>query len=139
MIAGVILTPPAALHNCTMPAKNGRNVALTEEHEAIVRRLIATGQYSTASEVVRAALRSLERDEHQRLLEKWLSEGLAPAEEQQLPPGMLDMARSHLSANIREGLDSMKDGAGINGDEFFARWCSRFEDARRTGKGRRSA
>ena len=122
-----------------MPVKNGRNVALTEEHEAIVRRLIASGRYSTASEVVRAALRGLERDEHQRLLEKWLAEGLSPAEEQQLPAGMLDKGRSHLSAKIREGLDSMKDTAGIDGDEFFAKWRSRFEVERKAGKGRRSA
>jgi antitoxin ParD1/3/4 len=122
-----------------MPAKNGRNVSLTDEHEALVQRLIATGRYATASEVVRAALRGLERDEHQRLLEKWLAEGLTPAEEQQFPAGTLDKARSHLSAKIREGLDSMKGGQGIDGDEFFAKWRSRVEGERRRGKGRRSA
>lgn len=122
-----------------MPSKNARNVSLTEEHEALVQRLIATGRYSTASEVVRAALRVLERDEHQRLLEKWLGEGLTAEEEAQLPTGILDKARARLSAKIREGLDSMKEGDGIDGDEFFAKWRSRFDAARRSGRGRRSA
>ncbi len=122
-----------------MPAKNGRNVSLTDEHEALVQRLISTGRYATASEVVRAALRGLERDEHQRLLEKWLAEGLTRVEEEQLPPGTLDKARARLSEKIREGLDSMKGGEGIDGDEFFAKWRSRLNSERKGGKGRRSA
>ena len=43
-----------------MPA---RNVNLTKELDRFVREKVESGQYENASEVVRAALRSLERDE----------------------------------------------------------------------------
>lgn len=41
-----------------------RNVALTAELEAYIRSQVASGQYSSSSEVVRSALRlMIERDE----------------------------------------------------------------------------
>ena len=44
-----------------------RNVNLTEEHDQFVRTKIKTGRDENASEVVRAALRALEReDQHHR-------------------------------------------------------------------------
>jgi antitoxin ParD1/3/4 len=42
-----------------------RNVNLTEELDRFVRAKIKTGRYENASEVVRAALRTLERDERE--------------------------------------------------------------------------
>ena len=44
----------------TMPT---RNVNLTEELDLFVKGRVESGQYENASEVVRAALRGLERDE----------------------------------------------------------------------------
>ena len=40
-----------------------RNVNLTEELDRFVRAKVESGRYENASEVVRAALRSLEREE----------------------------------------------------------------------------
>ena len=42
-----------------------RNVNLTDELDRFVLSKVKTGRYENASEVVRAALRSLERDEEQ--------------------------------------------------------------------------
>lgn len=39
------------------------NVALTRHFEALIERLVASGRYNNASEVVRAGLRSLEAEE----------------------------------------------------------------------------
>ena len=41
-----------------------RNVNLTDEIERFVRAKVESGRYENASEVVRAALRTLEREEH---------------------------------------------------------------------------
>lgn len=40
-----------------------RNVVLTDRHEAFIHRLVASGRYRNASEVLRAALRALEQRE----------------------------------------------------------------------------
>lgn len=45
-----------------MASKHTMNVSVTEHLHAFVATQIASGRFSTASEVVRAALRSLERD-----------------------------------------------------------------------------
>ena len=45
-----------------MASKHTLNVSVTEHLHAFVAAQIASGRFSTASEVVRAALRSLERD-----------------------------------------------------------------------------
>ena len=42
-----------------------RNVNLTEELDRFVAKKVKTGRYENASEVVRAALRSLEREEQE--------------------------------------------------------------------------
>src|SRR5262245_2729060 len=39
------------------------NIALTKHFEALIERLIASGRYNNASEVVRAGLRNLEAEE----------------------------------------------------------------------------
>lgn len=112
-----------------MPAKNGRNVALTDEHNALVERLVKSGRYASASEVVRDGLRLLQRDEEARLLDKWLIEGLTAEEEASIPPDVLNRARETIRAKIREGLDEARRGELVDGKEFFARWKARLEDA----------
>jgi putative addiction module CopG family antidote len=42
------------------------NIALTKHFETLIERLIASGRYNNASEVVRAALRQLEAEEQAR-------------------------------------------------------------------------
>lgn len=48
-----------------MPTDQTRNVSLTAELNAFIRAQVASGQYQNASEVVRAALRLLQR-QHER-------------------------------------------------------------------------
>ncbi|MFL5162708.1 MAG: type II toxin-antitoxin system ParD family antitoxin [Microvirga sp.] len=46
-----------------MPTDQTRNVSLTAELNAFIRGQVASGQYQNASEVVRAGLRLLQRQE----------------------------------------------------------------------------
>ena len=59
-----------------------RNVNLTDELDDFVNSRIKSGRYESASEVIRAALRTLERDEREyeekiAVLRKAIDEGLA--------------------------------------------------------------
>lgn len=112
-----------------MPTSNVRNVSLTDEQDAFVERLVKSGRYASASEVVRDGLRLLQRDEEARLLNKWLIEGLTPAEEATLPDGLLDRARETIQAKVREGLDEARRGEFVDGEDCFARWKTRLEAA----------
>jgi antitoxin ParD1/3/4 len=46
-----------------MPARSSLNVSLTQELTAFIAAQVASGRYRSASEVVRASLRLLQRDE----------------------------------------------------------------------------
>ena len=65
-----------------MPVRTTRNVSLTPELDAFVDGQVTSGQYRTASEVVRAALRLLQL-EGQR----------SPVRSLKLPAGKADDAR----------------------------------------------
>jgi antitoxin ParD1/3/4 len=70
-----------------------RNVSLTEELDRFVHKKVKSGRYENAGEVMRAALRSLEREERQH-----------------------DARVSALRAAIDEG-----DASGIANGDVFAR------------------
>jgi antitoxin ParD1/3/4 len=53
-----------------MPSRKTMNVSLTPELKRYVAERIASGRYRSASEVVRAALRLLEKDEREGLRHK---------------------------------------------------------------------
>jgi antitoxin ParD1/3/4 len=59
---GTLLLRKGNLQRITMPT---RNVNLTEELDNFVLAKIDSGRYENASEVIRAALRTLEREEQQ--------------------------------------------------------------------------
>lgn len=120
-----------------MPAKNGRNVSLTAENEALVKRLVDGGRYASASEVVRDGLRLLERQEHERLVTKWLAEGLSKEEESTLPPELLARVREQLNVRIREGLDSIARGQGVDGEACIRRLRARRAKGQKGDLGRR--
>lgn len=46
-----------------MPARRTLTVSITPEQDALVRACLQSGRFASASEVVRAALRLLERNE----------------------------------------------------------------------------
>lgn len=105
------------------------NVSMTPELEQFVQDLVSSGRYNTASEVFRDGLRLLEQAERRRLLEKWLTEGLTPAEQEKLPADVLNKAHSRLQAKIQEGLDALERGDVVDGEEFFAGWKARLKAA----------
>lgn len=47
-----------------------RNVTITEQQDAFVEAALKSGQYGNVSEVFRAGLRLLEREEHARILDR---------------------------------------------------------------------
>ena len=74
------------------------NVSLTPELEQLVQQKVQTGRYTSASEVVREALRLME--ERDRL------EG---------------RRRDEIRAQIAEGIASLRAGKGADGDAVFDR------------------
>jgi len=53
-----------------------RTVSLPEEHAAYIDKMVATGAFASASEVVRAGLRALQ--EREAAVDRWLREEVAP-------------------------------------------------------------
>jgi len=58
-----------------MSAIQKRTVSLPQEHAAFIDRLVETGAYGSASEVVRAGLRALQ--ERDAAVERWLRDEVA--------------------------------------------------------------
>ena len=81
-----------------------RNVNLTPELDRFITRKVKAGRYENASEVVRAALRSLERDEHEyqaklAALRSAIKEG---EESGYAEPGSFDRIRKKLNLPPRK-------------------------------------
>lgn len=128
-------TQLAMCYAVTMPAKNGRNVALTDEQNAFVERLVKSGRYASASEVVRDGLRRLQDDEQARLLSKWLAEGLTPQEQAMVPAEVLDDFRNGIRAKIQEGIDALNRGDVVDGEKYFAGWRKRLQSLANDSQG----
>lgn len=78
------------------------NVHLTSELERIVQRKVKTGRYNSASEVMREALRLMEERDQ-----------------------LLKFRKDELSRKIAAGLDALRRGEGVDGEEFFEQLESR--------------
>ncbi|MFN7920095.1 MAG: type II toxin-antitoxin system ParD family antitoxin [Bryobacteraceae bacterium] len=73
------------------------NVHLNQELEELVQSRVKSGRYGSASEVVRDALRLLaDRDE------------------------LMELRKQELRKKIARGLESLRRGEGVDGEEFFA-------------------
>ena len=91
------------------------NVNLTPRLEELVQEKVKTGRYNSASEVIREALRLLEdRDQ------------------------LMELRRQELKRKIAEGLESLRRGEAVDGEEFFAN-LEKKELKRLAQKGRRHA
>lgn len=71
-------------------------IQLSPELKDIVQKQIATGRYHCAAEVLRDALSLLEQDSESR-----------------------DLRLQRLEEKIDQALESLKQGKGIDGEEFF--------------------
>jgi antitoxin ParD1/3/4 len=90
-----------------------RNVVLAEHHEAFIGRLVATGRYRNASEVMREALRSLERQEEQAAAALgWLRGQVAPGLEQARRGELVDATLEQILDDIDRRLDAADERAG---------------------------
>lgn len=59
-----------------MASTEKRTVSLPPEHAAFIDKMVKSGDYASASEVVRAGLRALQ--ERDAAVEKWLHDEVAP-------------------------------------------------------------
>lgn len=79
-----------------MRTRTTKNISLTPELETFVDARVASGRYSSASEVVRAALRLLETEEQER-----------------------EAALAEVHRKIRIGLDQIRRGEVFDGEAVF--------------------
>ena len=84
------------------------NISITPELDAFLRSRVKSGRYQTTSEVVREALRLLERQERER-----------------------DEAFRQLKARLETGADQAERGELLDGDEVFDELREMIEERRR--------
>ena len=85
------------------------NISITPELDAFLQDRVNSGRYQTTSEVVREALRLLERQEQER-----------------------DEAFHQLKARLEKGAGQAERGELIDGDEVFSELREMIEERRRT-------
>ncbi len=108
------------------------NVSLSESQEQFVRSQVDQGRYRTASEVVLDGLRLLERAEHRRLVEKWLSEDLSDDELALLPDDLKERVRTYFQKLVDDGLRSAEEGGWVDGPEALAEMREQLNARRKT-------
>ena len=84
------------------------NISITPELDAFLQGRVQSGRYQTTSEVVREALRLLERHEQER-----------------------DEAFVQLKAKLQKGADEAERGELLNGDEVFEELREMIDERRR--------
>ena len=70
------------------------NVSLTKELAQLVQRKVESGRYRSASEVIRAGLRLLEREDELTEVRAWVQAGIEQAERGDLVDGEEAVARA---------------------------------------------
>jgi antitoxin ParD1/3/4 len=84
------------------------NISITPELDAFLQSRVDSGRYQTTSEVVREALRLLERQERER-----------------------DEAFQQLKAKLERGVAQAEQGELIDGDEVFSELRQMIEERRK--------
>lgn len=110
-----------------MADRQTRNVSLPPHQDAFVDAMVERGRFRTASEVVREGLRLVEENEHRRLLEKWLSEGLEGDEEEQLPAELKDRARDLFRGLVDTAVRDVENGRVSDGPTAMDRLREQLE------------
>ena len=76
-----------------------RTVSLPVEHSAFIEAKVASGDYASASEVVRAGLRALQ--ERDAAIERWLREEVAPVHDAMKSDPSRGIASERVFSEIR--------------------------------------
>lgn len=124
-------TGPLPGHTREMSDRQTMNVSVPLSLERFIKAQVAAGRFRTASEVVREGLRLLQEAEHRRLLEKWLYEGLTKKEEAELPPELLERAKTHVKGLIDQGLAEARAGLLLDGPETMQKLRDELKSRRR--------
>ena len=111
-----------------MADRQTRNVSLPPHQDAFVDRLVSSGHYRTASEVVRDGLRLLEEAKHRQLLEKWIYKGLTEEEEEQLPAELKERARNHFQGLVDTAMQDVESGRVTDGPTTMQRLREQLEE-----------
>lgn len=113
-----------------MAERQSRNVSLAPDQDRFVQAMVAGGRFRTASEVVREGLRLLEMQEHRRLLEKWIYDGLTGEEEERLPTVVKERARAHFAGLLDTAMADAEKGAVTDGPTTMAELRAELEARR---------
>lgn len=113
-----------------MARDHTRNISLTPELDQYVESEVASGAYTSASEVVRDGLRELQnRRRHSDLNSLILALlGLDPGTDME---AHREEIRGRLDALIQPALDQLERGESIPGDEVFAELRARIAKRRK--------
>lgn len=82
------------------------SVTLSHELADMVRSKVESGEYASESEVIREALRELQR--HERALESWLREEVASAYDAMKSDPSRGVSASHIRARIADARRTVK-------------------------------
>jgi antitoxin ParD1/3/4 len=94
-----------------MVSRTTVNISITPELDAFLQSRVKSGRYQTTSEVVREALRLLQRQETER-----------------------DEAFKQLKARLKRGASQAEAGELLDGEEVFEELRALIEERRRTKK-----
>ncbi len=93
-----------------MATRENKSISLTPEHASFVAACVKSGRYQSASEVVRASLRHLERAELER-----------------------EAAMAEARRKIQRGADQLDRGDVVDSDRVFKRLAARRKKLRSEG------
>lgn len=113
-----------------MAKRQTRNVSLPPALDAFVNAMVSAGRYRSASEVVRDGLRLLEEAEHERLLEKWIYQGLTDEEKDVLPDELKERARKYFQGLVDVAMQEVDSERTLDGPTVMEQLRKQLEERR---------